>query len=172
MLVATELDEGIIMSAEKNEVGRDGEMKALMKEQEDENIGRQESTINFEEELKFLEAWIETPCLYEINTKIVVINGEDIIADVQMIDTGNSEKEQSPIEPAIILRRMKTRNQGFLHRRRNEAKIHHYLMAKKVKMKPHPQMNKHGSHAKKTKMKTLKTLLPSFFYVFYHCKPS
>ena len=31
MLVATDLDEGIIMSAKKDEVGRDGEMKALLK---------------------------------------------------------------------------------------------------------------------------------------------
>ena len=154
-------------------------MKTLLKEHEDESncdhlyksnilfgadIGRQETTMNFEEELKFLEAWLETPCLYEINTEIARINGEDIIANVQMIDTGNSEKENSPIHPAIILRRMRTRIQVFLHRGRNEAKIHHYLMAKKVKMKPHPQMNKHGSHAKKTKMKTL---LPSFFYVFF-----
>ena len=143
------------MSAEKDEVGRYGEMKALMKEQEDENIGRQESSINFEEELKFLEAWLETPCLYEINTEIFVINGEDVITDVQMIDTGNSEKEQSPIEPAIILRRMTTRNQGFLHMRRNEAKIHYYLMEKKVNMKPLPRMNKYGLRSIKTKMKSL-----------------
>jgi len=26
--------------------------------------------MNFEEELKFLEAWLETPCLYEVNTKV------------------------------------------------------------------------------------------------------
>lgn len=160
MLVAIDLDEGIIMSTEKDEVRRDGEMKALLKEQEDENIGRQGSTINFEEELKFLEAWLETPCLYEINTEVAVINGEDVITDVQMIDTENSEQEQSPIEPAIILRRMRTRNQGFLHRGSNEAKLHHYLMAKKVKMKPHPRMNKYGLRSIKTKMKTL---LPSFF---------
>ena len=95
--------------------------------------------------MKFLEAWLETPCLYEINIEIVVINGEDIIVDVQMIDTGNCEKENSPIHPAIILRRMRTKIQVFLHRGRNEAKVHHYLMAKKVKM---------------TKMKTM---LPSFF---------
>ena len=27
-----------------------------------------EKVMKFEEELKFLEAWLETPCLYEINT--------------------------------------------------------------------------------------------------------
>ena len=85
------------MLGKRDEVGRDGEMKDLLKEQEDESncshlynsnivfcadIGRQETTMNFEEELKFLEAWLETPCIYEINTEIAVINGEDIIADV------------------------------------------------------------------------------------------
>ena len=178
MLAATKLDEGIIMLAERDEVGRDGEMKALLKEQEDESncghlyksniffcadIGRQETTMNFEEELKFLEAWLETPCLYEINIEIIVINGEDIIVDVQMIDTKNGEKELSPIKPAIILRMMKTRIQVFLHRGRNEAKIHHYLMAKKVKMKPHPRMNKYGLTSIKTKMKTLLPILYVFF---------
>ena len=151
MLAATKLSEeakGITMSAERDGVGRDGEMKALLKEQEDKSkcgplyksnivfcadIGRQEKATKFEEELKFLEAWLETPCLYEY-----------IVADVQMIDTINSEKENSPIQPAIILRRARIRIQVFLHRGRNEVKIQHYLMAKKVNMKPHPQMKKYG----------------------------
>jgi len=94
--------------------------------------------------LKFLEAWLETPCLYEVNKEVALMNDEDIIADVQMIDTINSEKENSPIQPAIILRRARIRIQVFLHRGRNEVKIQHYLMAKKVNMKPHPQMKKYG----------------------------
>ena len=76
-----------------------------------------------------------------------------------MIDTGNSEKEQSPIKPAIILRMMKTRIQVFLHWRRNEVNIHHYLMVRKVNMKPRLRMNNYGVTSIKTKMKTL---LPSF----------
>lgn len=35
------------------------------------------------------------------------------------------------------------------------VKIYHYLMARKVKMKPHLGMNKHGLSSKMTKMKTL-----------------
>lgn len=64
---------------------------------------------------------------------------EDIIVDIQMINTRNSEKENSPIQPAIILRRVR--------------------MVKKVKMKPHPQMNKYGLCCKKTKMKISVTIL-------------
>ena len=41
----------------------------------------------FEEELKFLEAWLETPYLYEVNIEVALINDEDIITDVQMVDT-------------------------------------------------------------------------------------
>ena len=41
-----------------------------------------EEATNFEEELKFLEAWLETPCLYEINTEVASMNDEDNIADV------------------------------------------------------------------------------------------
>ena len=41
-----------------------------------------EKVTKFEEELKFLEAWIETPCLYEINTEVAIMNGEDIITGI------------------------------------------------------------------------------------------
>ena len=40
-------------------------------------------------------------------------------------------------------------------KRKKEAKLHHFLMVKKVKMKLHPQMNKYGLCCKKTKMKAL-----------------
>jgi len=50
-----------------------------------------------EEELKFLEAWHETPCLYEVNTEDAAMNGQDIIIDIQMIDTENIEEENFPI---------------------------------------------------------------------------
>lgn len=53
--------------------------------------------MNYEEELKFLEVWLETPCLHEVNKEVALMNGEDIIVDIQMIDTRNSEKENSPI---------------------------------------------------------------------------
>ena len=91
------------------------------------------------------------------------MNGEDIIASVQMVDIRNNEKENSCIQPAIILKRERIRIQVFLHRGRNEVKIQHYLMAKKVKMKFHPQMNKHGLSSKKTKIKTSVTKLFSCF---------
>lgn len=125
----------------------------------DDTNSNKEKVTKFEEELKFLEAWLETPCLYEINTEVAVMNREDIIAGVQMVDTGNSEKENCPIQPAIILKRARIRIQVFFHRGRNEVKIQHYLMEKKVKMKSHPQMKRYGLSNKKTKMKTYVTKL-------------
>ena len=53
--------------------------------------------IQAQEELKFLEAWLETPCLYEVNTEVALMNGEDIIAGAQMVETIHSEKENSLI---------------------------------------------------------------------------
>ena len=89
-----------------------------------------------------------------------------VCADDNIADTRNGERNPFSIKLVIIFKRARISVQAFHRWGRNEAKIHHYLRAKKVKMKPHPQMNKHGSHAKKTKMKTLKTLLPSFFLCF------
>ena len=82
-----------------------------------------------------------------------------------MIDSRNSEKENSPIHPAIILRRMRTRIQFFLHRGRNEVQMHHYLTARKMKMKPHLGMNKYGVTSIKTEMKTFVTKFFLFFIV-------
>lgn len=75
------------------------------------------------------------------HTEVAVMNGEEFIIGVQIVDTTNSEKENSPIKLAIILRRMRM--------------IHHYLMARKVKMKSRLKINNHGFCNKKTKMKTL-----------------
>jgi len=61
---------------------------------------------------------------------------EDIIVDIQMVDTRNNERENSPIHYVIILRR-----------------------AGKAKMKPRLKMNKYGLSCKKTKMKTSVTKL-------------
>ena len=63
----------------------------------DDTNNNKEKVTKFEEELKFLEAWLETPCLYEVNTEVALTNGEDIIAVVQLVDTGISEKENSPV---------------------------------------------------------------------------
>lgn len=94
--------------------------------------------------------------------EVTSVNDEDIIADFQMVDTRNSERENSPIQPVIILRRARIRIQAFHHWGRNDVKIHHYLMARKEKMKPRLKMNKYGLCCKKTKMKTSVTKL---FYV-------
>ena len=129
------------------------------------NINKEEAT-EFEEELKFFEAWLETPCLYEVNTEVASMNDEKTIADVQMVDTENSERKNSPIQPIIILRRVRIRVQDFHHWGRNELQIYHYLMERKVKMKPHLGMNKHGLASKKTKMKTYVTKFFKFFMFF------
>lgn len=63
----------------------------------DDTNNNKEKVMKFEEDLKFLEAWLETPCLYEINIEVAVMNREDIIAVIQMVDTGNSEKKNCPI---------------------------------------------------------------------------
>ena len=72
-----------------------------------------EKTMKIEKELKFHEAWLETPCLYEINTKFASINVEDNFAEVHMRDTRNSERKHSPIKLVIILRRARIRIQAF-----------------------------------------------------------
>ena len=74
-----------------------------------------EETKNFEEELKFHEAWLETPFLYEFNTEVTSINVEDNIAEVHMRDTGNSERKHSPIKPVITLRRARISVQALHH---------------------------------------------------------
>ena len=79
----------------------------------DVSNNNKEIATNFEEELNFLEAWLETPCIYEINTEVASINDEEIIADVQMVDTGNSERKHSPIKPIINLRSARISVQEF-----------------------------------------------------------
>lgn len=62
------------------------------------NNNKEEAT-KFEEELKFLEAWLETSCLSEVNTEVVVsMNVEDNISNVHMLDIRNSERKNSPIK--------------------------------------------------------------------------
>jgi len=56
-----------------------------------------EKVTKFEEELNFLEAWLETPFLYEIDMEVAIMNGEYIIAGVHIVDTRNSDKENSRI---------------------------------------------------------------------------
>ena len=110
-----------------------------------------------EEELKFHEASLKTPCLYEINT--------DNFVEIHMRDTENNERKHSPIKSVITLRRTKISIQDFHHWGRNEVQIHHYLTARKVKMKPHLRMNKYGVTSIKTKMKTFFTNFFMFFIV-------
>ena len=90
----------------------------------------------------------------------IYVCADDNIAEIYMRDTRNGERKQFPIKPVITFKRARISVQAFHHWGRNEAKIHHYLMEKKVKMKPHPRMNKYGLTSIKTKMKTL---LPSFY---------
>lgn len=85
---------------------------------------------------------------------VTSMNDEDIMDEIQMVDTKNSQRENSPIQFVIILRRV---IQDFHHQGRNEVKIHHYLLARKAKMKPQLKMNKYGFSSKKTKMKTYVT---------------
>lgn len=56
---------------------------------------------------------------------VISMNDEDIIVGVQMVDTGNSDRENSPIQLVIILRMARIRIQAFRHWERNEMKIHH-----------------------------------------------
>lgn len=89
----------------------------------DDTNNNKEKLMKFEEESKFLEACLETPCMYEINIEVAVMNREYIIAGIQMVDTRNSDKENSPIQLAIILKRARIRIQVFLHTGRNELKV-------------------------------------------------
>ena len=125
--------------AEEDKIGENSNYDDLMNIYvcADVSNNNKEEATKFEEELKFLEGWLETPCIYEVNTEVASINVEDNIIEVHMCDNGNSERKHSPVKLVIILRGVRIRVQAFHHWGRNDLKIYHYLMARKVKRKPH-----------------------------------
>lgn len=112
--------EGITMLVQRDGVGRDGEMKALLKEKEDKS---------------------KCGPLYKSNIVFCVDIGrqEEVIEEY--------EEPTLNAKNVSIYSKRRIRVHVFLWRGRKykkEAKLHHFLMEKKVKMKLHLQMNKYG----------------------------
>lgn len=125
-------------------------------------------------ELKTIEGWLETFFKHiDVGLKVATcmvknleteesMNEQDDNNQYSFVYESNiafkyadidSQEEATKLEEIASIKREAMLNTKNVNLQSRKEKLNHYLIARKVKMKLHQQMNKHGPFSKKTKMK-------------------